>query len=209
MTPTMKPVSRGLLAAILLSSALSAQADELFDDFGQRFQNLGFHLGTLTEFYDAVQVDDSGGQDKFALNPLLGFSTDFELTPTWALVPEINWVLPRQVTEGTTKNLIMVRLDGAWRGGDWWRLRAGTSLMINNIRGDGGSTRMNNGGSTSEFYLPSESKTAVNNTLDFGAEAFKDAFALRFQSYIYALARSERRQVSYTLTLSYYYDLGE
>jgi hypothetical protein len=79
--------------------------------------------------------------------------------------------------------------------------------MVNNIRGGGGTVTLDNGDSTSEFYLPSESKTAVNNTFDLGAEVFLRSFAFRLQTYTYALARSDRRQVSYTLIASYYHDL--
>src|SRR5690606_9913906 len=142
------------------------------------------------------------------MNPFLGFSTDVMITPEWTWIPEINWVLPREAGEGVTKNLIMLRTDAAWRGSDWWRLRIGTSLMVNNIKGEGGKKKMNNGSGTADFYVPSESRTSVNNTLDLGAEAFVEDFGFRFQTFIYSLLRSDRRQYSYTLTLSYYYDMG-
>lgn len=197
----------GLTGVILLFSALVSAEDPNADD-STRFKNIGLHLGGLTEFYNAIQVDNRGQKNKFDFAPFFGASTDIGLTDSWVMVPEFNWVLPQAIGDGVTKNLFMLRLDGAWRGGDWWRLRVGTSLMINNIRGEGGTKTVSNGGSTSTFYLPSESKTAVNNTLDFGAEALYDSFAFRFQTYLYSIFRNDRRQVSYSLTLSYYYDLG-
>lgn len=194
-----------LLVCLLLSLSCSASAA---DSFTQRFKNFGIHLGSFTEFYDAIQVDDQGGTNTFEMNPFLGMSLDIELTPDWIWAPEFNWVLPRDAGEGVSKNLFMIRNDAVWKGGDWWRLRVGTSFMVNNIRGDGGSRRMNNGSGTSEFYVPAESRTSINNTLDLGAEAILDSFGFRFQTYIYSLLKSERRQISYSLMATYYYDLG-
>jgi hypothetical protein len=193
----------------ILFITLSIGSVHSSDSFTQQFKYIGFHLGTLTEFYDAIQVDDQGTTDKFAINPLIGFSLDIEITPQWTWAPELNWVLPREAGEGITKNIIMIRNDAIWRASDIFRLRVGTSFMINNMRGEGGSRRLNNGSGTSEFYVPSESRTSINNTLDLGAEVLMDEFAFRFQTYIYSLLKSERRQISYSLTLTYYYDMGK
>lgn len=193
-----------LALVLCLHSPMVSAADELT----QRFRKLGFHAGSLTEFTNAVQVDDQGSTELFTFNPMLGFSLDIELTPEWTWVPEINWVLPRSAGKGITKNLFMLRNDAVWKGADWWRLRVGTSFMVNNIRGSGGTQVLNNGAGTSEFYVPGESRTAINNTLDLGAELVSDDVAVRFQTYVYSLLKSERRQLSYSLTLSYYHDLG-
>jgi hypothetical protein len=200
------------IVCFLFALALSASGhaeNTSTDSFSRKFKNLGFHTGSHTEFYDRMQIDEKGTTEKFGFNPLLGFSTDFELVEDVLMIPELNWVLPREAGEGVTQNLIMLRIDFAWRGSDWWRLRAGTSLMVNNIKGSGGTVELNNGSGTSRFYIPAESRTSVNNTLDLGAEAMLDSFGIRFQTYIYSLLKSQRREVSYSLMFSYYYDLGE
>lgn len=173
------------------------------------FDNLGFHLGTLTEFVGSVQIDDQGGKNFFEMNPFLGFSTQLTLSPQWVFSPELNWVLPRESGAGVSKNLFMIRGDFGYNYEDWIRLRAGTSLMVNNIRGSGGVRPLNNGSGQSDFFVPPESQTALNNTLDLGAEIHNKELALRFQTYWYAILNSERRQLSYSLTLTYYYDLKE
>lgn len=203
---------RTVVGTTLLTCSLSllAATEEDDDVFAQRFKNLGFHLGNLTEFANAVQVDDQGHTRKIGKAPFLGFSTDVEMTPQWALIPEINWVFPQDSNDNQiSRNLFMVRLDGGWKGGDWWRLRVGTSVMINNMRGKGGTKTVRNGSGSDSFFIPSESKTSVNNTFDLGAEAFYLPFAVRFQTYTYAIVNSQRRQISWSLTLSYYYDLGK
>ena len=173
------------------------------------FDNLGFHLGSLTEFVGSVQIDDSGKKNFFEINPFIGFSTQISLSPDWVFLPEFNWVLPREAGSGISKNLFMVRGDFGYNYQDWLRLRVGSSLMINNIRGAGGSRPMNNGSGQSDFFLPPESKTSINNTLDLGIELHSEELALRFQNYWYAILNNERRQLSYSLTLTYYYDLKE
>jgi hypothetical protein len=75
-----------------------------------------------------------------------------------------------------------------------------------NQHGRGGPTNVNNGDDTSTFYYPDENRSSLNNTLDIGAEFFLDEWALRLQTYTYSLLREERRQLSYTLFVSYYWD---
>lgn len=208
---TLKAKNHFLIVVLLILTPVLGRAEDpnTDDSIAQRFKNIGFHLGGLTEFYNAIQVDTHGQKNKFDFDPLIGASTDVTINESWALVPEIDWVLPRDAGDGVTKNLFMLRLDGAWKGGDWWRLRIGTSLMINNIKGKGGTKTVNNGGGTSDFYIPPDSKTSVNNTLDLGGELMYEQVAVRLQSYLYAPLKKDRRQISYSVIFTYYYDLGK
>ncbi|MBY0517110.1 MAG: hypothetical protein K2P81_09390 [Bacteriovoracaceae bacterium] len=192
-----------LAFTVFMSLPLTHAADSLT----QSLKNIGFHGGSLTEFVGATQVDANGKTETFHFNPMIGFSTEVEMVTDWHLIPEFNWVLPRDAGDGISKNLFMIRGDVGWRYSDYWRLRMGTSIMVNNIRGSGGTKSMNNGSGSSDFYIPAESKTAYNNTLDLGVEALLDDFGFRFQTYIYSPLRSDRRQYSYSLTMSYYYDM--
>jgi hypothetical protein len=166
------------------------------------------NLGTHTEFFNNIQVDGTGTQRKFDLAPTIGFGL---LMPTenklYSLIPELNWVLPRKAgSSEIIKNLFMIRGDFGYNPMDWLRLRVGTSLMWLNQHGRGGSAQVNNGNTTSRFYYPDENRTSLNNTLDLGLEAIVDKWAVRLQTYTYSAFREERRQVSYTLFISYYLD---
>jgi hypothetical protein len=202
-----KPVQSG--TSRFASPVAPAAAKPAKASADQPFDNLGFHLGTLTEFVGSVQTDDQGKKNVFEMNPMLGFSTQLTLSPQWIFTPELNWVLPREAGAGVSKNLFMIRGDFGYALEDWIRLRLGTSLMVNNIRGSGGTRPLNNGSGQSDFFVPPESQTSFNNTLDLGAEIHSDELALRFQTYWYAILNSERRQLSYSLTLTFYYDLKE
>ena len=165
------------------------------------------NLGTHTEFYNNVQTSTSGDTRKIDFTaPTLGVGVSIPLTDKWRFLPEFNWVLPRKDTEKVIKNLFMYRADFGYDVWEWLRLRAGTSIMHANQHGQGGKVNLNNGNDTSTFYYPDENRSSLNNTLDFGVEGRMDAWSVRLQTYIYSVFIEERRQVSYTLFVSYYWD---
>ncbi len=167
-----------------------------------------FNLGTHTEFFNAVQNDDSGGMRKFDFAPTIGVGMGFAMDNSFSLLPEINWVLPQTIEDSHIMvNTFMFRGDLGYDPLEWLRLRLGTSLIWQNQQGRGGKAEMRNGTDTSTFYYPDENRSSLNNTLDLGAEAFfYDKFSARLQTYIYSVFREERRQISYTLFFSYYWE---
>lgn len=166
-----------------------------------------FSLGNHTEFYNAVQKDDSGGLRKFGFAPTAGIGLVMPLSDYWNMLPEFNWVLPKTLED--TKiiiNTFMYRFDFGYDPLEWLRLRAGTSIIQMNQHGRGGSTKENNGNGTSNFYYPSENRSSLNNTLDFGIEFLMEEFSFRLQTYTYSVFKKEQRQLSYTLFFTYYWE---
>jgi hypothetical protein len=171
------------------------------------FDKVILSFGGHTEFYNKIQNDTSGGVRKFDFAPTIGAGLHIPMENGFRFVPEVNWVLPRSVGNSRIiKNVVMVRADFGYDPVDWFRLRLGTSLIWMNQHGRGGSTQINNGNTTSTFYYPDENRSSLNNTLDLGAEALYENWAVRLQTYIYSVFKEERRQLSYTLFLSYYWD---
>ncbi|MFP5386358.1 MAG: hypothetical protein ACLGHN_09790 [Bacteriovoracia bacterium] len=171
------------------------------------FDKVILSFGVHTDFYNNIQTDTSGGVRKFDFAPTVGAGLHIPMANGFRFVPEVNWVLPRSAGESKIiKNLVMVRADFGYDPVDWFRVRMGTSLMWMNQHGRGGSTQINNGNTTSTFYYPEENRSSLNNTLDVGAEALYENWAIRLQTYIYSVFKEERRQLSYTLFLSYYWD---
>lgn len=171
-------------------------------------EKLYFNGGLHTEFYDAIQMDDSGGQRKFDPAPTLGMGMVLPLKEKFKFLPEFNWVLPRKAgSSQIIKNLFMFRADLGYDPLEWLRLRVGTSLMWLNQQGRGGTARINNGNEVSTFYYPDENRSSLNNTFDLGVEGHYNDWALRLQTYTYALFNGERRQISYTLFVTYYWEL--
>lgn len=186
---------------------LSAKA-KTTDPYWATLRAINFNLGAHTEFYNGIQKDTSGGMRKFDLAPTIGMGMDFSLPyESFRLLPEINWVLPQfNDNSKIMKNTFMFRIDAGYRPRDWLQLRLGTSLMLLNQQGRGGSTTMNNGTSTSTFYYPDENRSSWNNTFDVGVETIWENWALRLQTYTYSLFEEKKRQLSYTLFITYYWE---
>lgn len=169
------------------------------------------NLGSHTEFFGAVQNDSSGGLRKWDFAPTVGIGTRLNISsPEFTFLPEFNWVLPRGAgSSKIIKNLFMFRADLGYNPVDWFRLRIGTSLMLANQYGQGGSTTMNNGNSSSKFYYPDENRSSWNNTFDLGVEVLPLFFerpqnwSLRLQTYTYSIFREDRRQISYSVFWTY------
>jgi hypothetical protein len=191
-----------LLSAGLVSAATLAEPEAPAPVTDQVYLSAGGH----TEFYNQVQVDASGSLRRFGPAPTVGVGLKRPAFDRFLFLPELNWVLPRKSGEEIVKNLLMGRADLGYDPVDWFRLRLGTSIMWLNQHGSGGRVRMNNGNSTATFYNPEENRSSLNTTLDVGAELLLGAVAVRLQTYTYGAFRSERRQLSYTLFLSYYWD---
>ena len=168
-----------------------------------------FNAGTYTEFYKKIQINSSGSLNTFDPNPVVGAGFYMPLGADFNFVPEINWVLPQKETPRVMKNIFMTRADFSYSRLDWIRPRLGTSLIWLNQQGLGGSEKINNGNTTSTFYYPDDNRSSLNNTLDAGLElVFFSTLALRLQTYIFSPFVKERRQISYSLFLSYYWDRG-
>lgn len=188
-----------LFSIFLISLCTESRANVLKDIY--------FNLGTHTEFFNAIQTDDKGTLRKFDFAPTIGAGVTIPMAEQFYFAPEFNWVLPQMMEESNIMiNTFMLRGDVAYDLMGWLRTRIGTSLMWQNQQGKGGSAKLNNGNSTSTFYYPDENRSSFNNTLDLGAEAMYENFSIRLQTYIYSVFRSDRRQISYTLFLTYYWE---
>ena len=172
----------------------------------EQIQAYALNVGNHTEFFDGVQSDANGNSRKIDFAPTIGGAIVLPISESLTFNPEINWVVPHSSDTKIIKNLFMFRADLGYKPVDWLRLRLGTSLMWLNQHGGGGSTEVSNGNSTSTFYYPDENRSSLNNTLDLGVEWLLDSWALRLQTYVYSAFKEERRQVSYTIFVSYYWD---
>src|SRR4051812_7852221 len=109
-------------------------------------KEISFNLGSHTEFYNAVQSDDSGGLRKFDFAPTIGIGAVIPVTSStsWNFLPEFNWVLPQTSEDSHIMvNTLMYRFDMGFDPLEWLRLRIGTSLIHMNQQGKGGSDKIN------------------------------------------------------------------
>lgn len=177
------------------------------------FNNIIVSFGNWMEFVDDVQITKGGTKNSLFLSqytPYFSISVDYPFKENWGLIPEIGYVVQREAADSRiSKNLFFVRSDVAYLYNKWLRLRAGTSLMILNITGTGGEETLPNGDSTETYFIPSQRRTALNQTLDFGIEGIYDRLSLRLGSYIYAWNENADRMVTYSFSLNYLIPLKE
>ena len=197
-------MKRHLISLIFVAiSALPALAANSTSSIKEIYFNLGSH----TEYFNAVQNDDSGGLRKFDLAPTIGIGFGIPGKNNFHFLPEFNWVLPQTSEDSHIMiNTFMFRGDLGYDAFNWLRLRVGTGLMWQNQQGRPGTSIQNNGNSTSTFYYPNENRSSLNNTLDLGFETILDQYSIRLQTYTYSIFKKEQRQFSYTIFLTYFWD---
>jgi hypothetical protein len=177
------------------------------DLYAWSFDKLYLNVGSHTEFYNATQINTSGDKNKLQFLPTLGAMIPFTLPYQFEFLPEFNWVLPiNQGSNKIIKNIFMIRGDFGYLITDWFKLRSGTSLIIQNQHGRGGSTQIENGNSVSTFYYPEANRSSFNNTFDLGLEVFHQNWSARIQTYTYSLFKEQKREISYTLFITYLWD---
>ena len=194
------------ILAVLLAFTFGTTALAANESFFN-YKSIYFNLGSHTEFYNAVQMDDSGGLRKFDFAPTAGIGMVIPAFESWNYLPEFNWVLPRTYEDSKIiVNTFMYRFDMGYDPLEWLRLRVGTSIIHLNQHGRGGKTTMRNGNDSSTFYYPSENRSSLNNTFDLGAETLIDEYSIRLQTYTYSIFIKDQRQISYTLFFTYYWE---
>ncbi len=199
---------------LLLTLLIIFNCDWAFAQKAQPFAsyiNSSLTFGTLTEFYQSVQISESGEKNTLEFNPLIGASLYFSTRNQFEFQTEIFWVLPRTLeNSAAVENLFAFRIDFTHKRfkflQDQLILRMGTSAMVDIMQGRGGEVQLSNGGQSSTFFLPEQNRTTINNTFDVAIEYLLGPnYSLRTTAIVYQLFASERRALSYTLQLNYYF----
>jgi len=145
-----------ILLAALFSTHSRASDTALYVEAGSSFSNM----------MKTTSSDD-------ASKSLLGtHQFIFSLSgKVWGFRPEVAYtILPRKGPDDTYKSRLMViQIPYLFDMTDSIALKAGASLWMHKVSGDGGTVLLSNGTGTSTFYKPERSSSA--NTLAFTAGA--------------------------------------
>ncbi|MBL7663879.1 MAG: hypothetical protein JNM93_02010 [Bacteriovoracaceae bacterium] len=203
-----------LFLSILLTTELKAQEAQVQQsarNFELRNAVVGF--GNYAHFINAMQVDTSGKTESFNINPYVVGGLEFALPKNkYYLNTEFGLTIPKTTADGSALlTMLFLRADVAYRFRKGrYKLLLGSSLVMTNLKGNGGTVTLNNGGSPQTFYRAEETRTAYNNTLDLGLEYyFSRKWGARLQTIHYSIFDSEQRQMSYLLTFNYYWDVRD
>lgn len=163
-------------------------------------------MGNSTHNFLSAQSDKKGSKKSFDLGPtvLLGFTVPF-LTSGTFLSPGIGYA-KYFTKDKTSKSDIIIQYHLNQYLFSNIYLRYGFSNYITSIGGDGGTTTLNNGSSTSTFYIPSETKKSYTASFDIGSEYLIDnTWTFRMQVSIERFLSSTNRKVGHLLTLNYFF----
>ncbi len=194
----MNPYSmKKIIISILLITSLKLSAAN----------GLWIGAGTVTHNFLSAQTGKTDGKKTIDLYPtvligglLPGFFSGISLAPGIGYAKSLN------SKDKTSKNEIILQYHLAQNIFNGVQIRYGFSTFITKISGDGGTTELNNGNSTSTFYVPENSSTSYTSSLDLGGEAFMlHSTSLRLQFSITKFLSSEQRKVSNLVTVNYYF----
>jgi hypothetical protein len=181
------------------------------------YQNQRFSLGigSLSEFIGNVQIDDNGSRNGLEFNPLFSLGAQAKTLYELSIYPEFIWVIPRSIDSNkVTEYMFFFRSDFSHDElsffNDKLKIKFGTSLIFNMIRGEGGEIILSNAGQSQAFYLPAENRTSINNTFDLSLDyQINHQLAVRLQTIHYQLFNAERRALSTIIQLTYLIDHKE
>jgi hypothetical protein len=164
-------------------------------------------IGSYSPSVGQYQDDAEGNTASFTFNPYLSLTTKIPvLFPQFYAMPELGYVFNKvESSEEYKKRTIYVLYNFGYEFYPQFFFRFGIGTFITKIGGEGGAKEQNNGASTATFYLPGESVSSYNSTLNLGGEvSLLEGFATRADVYIFQLLESERREISFSIGLTYY-----
>lgn len=169
----------------------------------------GFWLGagTLTHNFLHSQTDKTGKTNKFDFFPIvLAGATWSSPLQGISFSPGIGYAKMLKSKDNTKKSEIVLQYHLSQRIFNGVQFRYGFSTYITKVSGDGGTVQLNNGNSTSTFYVPEKTSTSYTGSLDLGAEAFMlQNISMRLQFSILRFLSSDKRKVTHLLSANYYF----
>lgn len=166
----------------------------------------GVGAGAYVPFGLSTQKDEEGGTSVANYQPAVFASAITAAPLNHLFLPEIGLIFYRNIEDDYTKRTLYILGDVGYKLNGNLILRYGLGLFSTTISADGGTLTLNNGSSTSEFYKPSQSVTSYNVTWNLGLEsALSSNWSARFETFLYEALSSVKRDVSYTLNITYYF----
>lgn len=153
--------------ALLIALLLNEQAQAFTS--GHWWSGLGYYSENVINEV-ANKNDGSKGFLGTADNFPLIFKYDWAMTPNWFLAPQLNYTpIPRETKGGGAKVTIMhlnFKFGQNFSSSFDWSL--GPGILRETLKGNGGTTVLENGTSTATFSNPGREVTFQKISLDFG-----------------------------------------
>jgi hypothetical protein len=174
-------------------------------------------VGHMSKFVGSWTSNQDGSQESY-FDPWLYLSLN-ENFPIWGNIifqPEFGMTLKKSSygdedtysgsgDEASKRQLMFLHFNFIYQNVSPVQLKGGFGIFMTKISGEGGTAIRRNGGTDATYFLPSESVTSYNNTLNLGVESFLlPKTSLEFETYTWNILASESRRFSFSIGLNYY-----
>ncbi|MCO4754665.1 MAG: hypothetical protein KC478_09280 [Bacteriovoracaceae bacterium] len=128
--------------------------------------------GTFVPFVNKAQTSDSGATQKFELTPYVSYGQQFHISGPHYFMPELGLAYYNESAKKTKKRILFFHYDFSYVLSTSFILRYGLTTYWQTISGDGGTVRLRNGQSYTNYPALSGSQSTYYSTLDLGGEFF-------------------------------------
>ncbi|RLA65385.1 MAG: hypothetical protein DRQ88_03455 [Epsilonproteobacteria bacterium] len=173
-----------------------------------RKNHFSLGLEAFNQFTGKTQVNNEGTLNYFS--PQLFIASEYFINidkeNNFSLHPNISFGIPRTNGDENTHSMTIVGSFAAGWTLDQFLLQVGLGLELNLIWANGGTERLNNGDTYTDFWLPSGLHTSRNLIINFSGDwFFLYNWALRTGGYVYNLESSHKRSLSYFFGVHYHF----
>lgn len=202
----------GLLFFCLISTDILAEemTHNLENTKETRFLNLKdrvIGLGNITQFYQDIQEDKKGKTNDFTFWPYFELRTVHGIYKDFSLSPSLDLAFPKNAETDKIKKFLFWGNFHLEYNISNFVFFIGQGLLMQRTTGQGGKITVENGNSTSEFFVPSYSTTTLNFTTNYGLSyKFYQNFSLSSMVQTYRIYDENRRMFNYTISLHYHFD---
>ena len=170
-----------------------------------------FSLGNLSLYPRKVQIDTNGTTEDFNFNPYFSFGLEYPWNKSWSFYPEAGLAFTGNGRHSAISRYGLFLLgDIGYRWKDF-TFQTGLGLYWTLLDGDGGTQSLNNGNSTTNFYIPEFTSISSNLNLNLGfsypiGQLFNFiSLNLKIDSSVYNITNSLKRAISYRVGLQYFF----
>ena len=172
---------------------------------GELIASVNIGVGAYTPF-PSTQKEDDGTKDTWTADPYVSIGYNHKLSGNYIFTPQIGYVFHSSLDDEYSKKTLFTLLDFGYTINSRFTGIFGLGTFRTTISGDGGTVVLQNGDGTANFFAPSTSVTSYNTTVDLGLDAiYNKNFATRFQIYLFEILSSEKRSMSYSVAVNYFY----
>jgi hypothetical protein len=174
-------------------------------------------VGTMSPFVGSYTNNvDGSTESPFSIWPYVSIHEFFNIRGNIFFIPEVGMTFnnssyseseafngngdqsnSRRMIFGLA-NFSMMLMNGT-------HFRFGGGVFITQISGEGGGVARNDGGGSAVHYLPDETVSSYNSTINLGLEQFvAPGMAIKLETYTWNILSSTSRRFNFALAFNYY-----